>query len=547
MFKGHPKGLYIAFFANMGERFGFYTMMGILVYYLTSKYGLSGSDAGIIYSVFYGLIYGLALVGGIVADRTRNYKGVIFIGLITMLAGYLLMSIPGFGLVFTLIALFIIAFGNGLFKGNLQAVVGQLYDDKKYSHLRDSAFNVFYMGINIGALYAPYAASGIIGWFIKKQGFERNDLLPSLIHKLKDGIITTDEAASLQHLADKVAGTHITDLSVFAKDYLAAYSTGFNYAFGVAAITMIFSFVVYWIFKNKLPDVKKTKADGTTEKIPEMSKEETRQRMTALFLVFGVVIFFWMAFHQNGLTMSLFARDYTVQSVNSGTYLLFNVWSLTAIVAGFYGLMTLLGRGTKPLAKFIGGAVLTGSVIVAYLLYKSFPSKNPFSPELFQPFNPAFIVILTPIILGIFAWLNKRNKEPSAPRKIGYGMIITSIAFTILLIGSLGLTPFSQLTPDSPRIGVGWLIGTYFTMTIAELFLSPMGISFVSKVSPPKYQGLMQGGWLGATALGNQMLWIGSYLYERVAIWQVWLVFIILTLIAAAFIFSIMKKLEKVS
>jgi POT family proton-dependent oligopeptide transporter len=183
----------------------------------------------------------------------------------------------------------------------------------------------------------------------------------------------------------------------------------------------------------------------------------------------------------------------------------------------------------------------------AYYMYTTFAPSTEFSPELFQPFNPSFIVILTPIILGIFAWLNKRGKEPTAPRKIGYGMIITSFAFLILLIGSLGLDPFASLSPDSPRIGVSWLIGTYFMMTVAELFLSPMGISFVSKVSPPKYQGLMQGGWLGATALGNQMLWVGSYLYERIPIWQVWLVFIVLTLIAAGFIFSIMKKLDKVS
>jgi POT family proton-dependent oligopeptide transporter len=545
MFKGHPKGLYVAFFANMGERFGFYTMMGILVYYLTAKYGLTGTDAGIVYSVFYGLIYGLALVGGLVADRTKNYKGVIFVGMVTMLAGYVLMAIPGFGLVFTLIALFVIAFGNGLFKGNLQAVVGQLYDNKKYGHLRDSAFNVFYMGINIGALYAPHAASGIIRWFIEKQGYTRNDLLPSLIHKFNDGTLTGTDSASLQELANKVSGTTITDLSAFATSYLEAYSTGFNYAFGAAGATMVFSFIVYLVFKRMLPDVKKEAEKG--EKVIEMSSEETRMRLTALFLVFAVVIFFWMAFHQNGLTMSLFARDYTVQEVGPTANLFFNVWSLTAMIIGFYGFLTMIGKNSSPVTRAIGGLVLAGGGVAAYYMYTTFAPSTEFSPELFQPFNPSFIVILTPIILGLFAWLNKRKMEPSAPRKIGIGMIITSIAFLILLIGSLGLDPFSELTEGSPRVGVSWLIGTYFTMTVAELFLSPMGISFVSKVSPPKYQGLMQGGWLGATALGNQMLWVGSYLYERIAIWKVWAVFVVLTIIAAGFIFSMMKKLDRVS
>ena len=545
MFKGHPKGLYVAFFANMGERFGFYTMMGILVYYLTAKYGLTPTKAGYIYSVFYASIYGLALVGGIMADRTKNYKGIIFVGLLTMLAGYALMSIPGFGLTFTVIALMVIALGNGLFKGNLQAVVGQIYDDKKYAPLRDSAYSVFYMGINIGALFAPHAAAGTINWFIKKQGFERNDLLPSLIHKFNAGTLTGTEADDLKRISEQVTGHHITDLTSWAQQYLDAYSTGFNWAFGVAGLTMVFSFLVYVFFKHILPDVKKQEESG--ERVVEMSHEETRQRLTALFLVFAVVIFFWMSFHQNGLTMSFFARDYTVQHVGPFANLFFDVWSLIAIIVGFYGLLMAINLDSTKTQRLIGALLVLGGALGAYYRFSDFQKVNPFSPELFQPFNPAFIIILTPVIVGLFGWLRKRKAEPSTPMKIGFGMIITAVAFLVLLTGSLHLTPFADLTPESPRVGVQWLISTYFILTIAELFLSPMGISFVSKVSPPKYQGIMQGAWLGATAVGNLFLGVGSFLYERIQIWQVWLVFIILTLIAAGFIFSIMKKLEKVS
>lgn len=546
MFKGHPKGLIVAFFANMGERFGFYTMMGILVFYLTAKYGLSESNAGVVYSVFYALIYGLALVGGIVADRTMNYKGTIFVGLVTMLGGYVLMTIPGFGLIFTLIALFVIAFGNGLFKGNLQAVVGQMYDDPKYAHLRDRAFSVFYMGINIGALFAPSVAAGIINWFIKSEGFTRNNELPALIHKYQDGLL--GDITPLQMLASEVSGVEVSvdQLSEFSTNYLAAYSAGFNYAFGAAALTMVVSFVVYTIFKNKLPDIKK-KVAKEGEEVVEMSKAETKQRLTALFLVFGVVIFFWMAFHQNGLTMNFFARDYTETSVGPGTNLIFNIWSLLSIVIGIFGLSSLLNSASSMKSRIIGAfvALIAGGAV--YYFYSSNAEVNPISPEIFQHFNPTMIVLLTPIIVGLFAWLNKRNMEPSAPRKIGIGMIIAALGFVILMVGSFGLDMFKDLTPESPRVSSYWLISTYFTLTIAELFLSPMGISFVSKVSPPKYQGLMQGGWLGATALGNQMLWVGSYFYERVAIWQVWAIFIVFSVLAAAFIFSMMKKLEKVS
>lgn len=550
MFKGHPKGLYVAFFANMGERFGFYTMMGILVYYLTAKYGLSEGNAGVIYSIFYGSIYGLALVGGIVADRTRNYKGVILVGLVTMLIGYVIMSIPGFGLVLTIAALLVIAFGNGLFKGNLQAVVGQLYDKPKYSHLRDSAFSVFYMGINVGALFAPSVASGIINWFIKSQGYLRNDALPALIHKFNAGTLSAAEKLNMQELATKVSGEPVTDLGQFATSYLDAYGTGFNWAFAVAGSTMIISLVVYLIWKNLLPDVKKAQEAADPESKPvEMSKQETKERLTSLFLVFGVVIFFWMAFHQNGLTMSLFARDYTVTEVGPATYLVFDIWSLLAIVIGILSFIYLINKESSKKTKLISGILFLVSAAVVYYFYQSNPETNMFSPELFQHFNPTMIVLLTPIVVGIFAWLNKRGKEPIAPKKIGIGMIITAIGFLVLLIGSLGLEPFAQIQgdPDHARVGTGWLISTYFTLTVAELFLSPMGISYVSKVSPPKYQGLMQGGWLGATALGNLLLGVGSYLYERVEIWQVWLIFIVLCLMAATFIFSVMGKLKKYS
>jgi len=545
MFKGHPKSLYVAFFANMGERFGFYTMMGILVYYLTAKYGLSPTKAGFIYSIFYASIYGLALFGGILADRTKNYKGIIFVGLLTMLAGYALMSIPGLGLTFTITALFVIALGNGLFKGNLQAVVGQIYDDKKYAHLRDSAFSVFYMGINIGALFAPHAAAGIINWFIKQQGYERNDMLPSLIHKFNEGTISLAEKADLQRIANEVSHATISNLSEWAEKYMDVYGTGFNWAFGVAGLTMVFSFLVYLFFQKQLPDVRKQEEKG--ERVVELSKEETRERMTALFLVFGVVIFFWMSFHQNGLTMSFFARDYTVQEVGPTAYLFFDVWSLIGMIVGFYGILQIVDKKAEIKSKIIGAVMLIAGGAVAYYRYTQFAPVNPFSPELFQPFNPSFIVILTPVVVGLFAWLHSRGKEPSTPKKIGYGMLLTTVAFIVLLIGSLGLTPYAELTPESPRVGVQWLISTYFILTVAELFLSPMGISFVSKVSPPKYQGIMQGAWLGATAVGNLFLGIGSYLYERIQIWQVWAVFVVLTLIAAGFIFSIMKKLEKVS
>ena len=183
MFQGHPKGLIVAFFSNMGERFGFYTMMAILVMFLQAKYGLAQDEAGWIYSGFYFLIYALALLGGFIADRTQNYKGTILTGIVIMFAGYVLMAIPGMGLPFAVFGLFTIALGNGLFKGNLQALVGQMYDDPAYSKLRDSAYSLFYMGINIGAVFAPNAARYIRTWYLGTQGYGYDADLPALCHQ----------------------------------------------------------------------------------------------------------------------------------------------------------------------------------------------------------------------------------------------------------------------------------------------------------------------------------------------------------------------------
>ena len=187
----------------MGERFGFYTMMAILVLFLQAKYGLSAKNAGDIYSWFYFAIYALALVGGILADSTKKYKLVILIGIIIMFAGYVLMAIPGMSLTVTIIGLMTIALGNGLFKGNLQAVVGQMYDDPKYSKLRDTAFMIFYMGINVGAFFAPHAADGMRNWWLKVNGFAHDGSLPALCHQYINGTLT--DASVLQQLADKVS------------------------------------------------------------------------------------------------------------------------------------------------------------------------------------------------------------------------------------------------------------------------------------------------------------------------------------------------------
>jgi POT family proton-dependent oligopeptide transporter len=547
MFKGHPKGLYVAFFANMGERFGFYTMMAILVLFLQAKFGLDADKAGTIYSIFYFSIYALALVGGIIADRSQNYKGTIMVGIFIMFAGYLLMATPGMGLTFTVIGLFTIVVGNGLFKGNLQALVGQLYDDPKYSKLRDSAFSVFYMGINVGAFFAPSAARAMRSWYLHSNGFAYDSDLPALCHKLLDS--KQLDLAKLQELADKVtlSGNHVTDLKVFAVDYINVFSTGYNYAFGVAAFAMVISLLSYVLFKKHLPDRKALAAKNPT--LIKMPWAEEKKRLIALGLVFVVVIFFWMSFHQNGLSLTMFARDYMTKTVDPITNILFYLPALLSLVAAIAGIVMLVQKKASAMNKGIGAGLTILGAGLTYYFYSKMQAQNPIEPEIFQQFNPLFIVALTPVVVGLFTWLRNRNIEPSTPRKIGIGMILAALGFSVMIASSIGLVSQVHLAgePSPDRISAHWLISTYLVLTFAELFLSPMGISFVSKVSPPRFQGLMQGGWLGAAAVGNAFLFIGSSMYIRLELWQLWLIFVVCCLASAAFIFSIMRRLESVT
>ena len=407
---------------------------------------------------------------------------------------------------------------------------------------------------------------------------------------------TLTDTSVFQQLADKVnLGGHVTDLTAFAHKYLEAFSRGYNYAFGIAACTMILSLLVFVIFNKQLPN-KEKKAAGISEKVdfkvaPLISaviamfltafllhyikevgwtsgfafglfaafvtwiimtaRKEEMSRIVALILVFVVVIFFWMSFHQNGLTLTMFARDYNVKFVGPFTSLLFSVWSLLAICLSVTGLVMVFMRKMSNQLR-IGGAVLfVAALIFAYYRYIKAGSANSISPEIFQSFNPLFVVALTFPVMGFFAWLNKKNIEPTVPRKIGFGMIIAATGFLILLICSHNLPSPGHLNgspvPDDARVSPYWLISIYLVLTVAELFLSPMGLSFVSKVAPSRFQGLMQGGWLLATAVGNKLLFIGTLLWNKVELWQLWLVFIVCCLLSATFIFSILKRLEKVA
>ena len=538
--KEHPKGLIAAALSNMGERFGYYIMNAILLLFIVSKFGLPDGTAGLIYSVFYFGIYVLSLVGGIIADRTQNYHRTIQWGLIIMALGYVGMAIPLFSkttdgiiadgngawwgiLIFTCFALLCIAFGNGLFKGNLQALVGQMYDNfeaeaakkgpealAEAKDKRDSGFQIFYVFINIGGVIAPFIAPLLREWWLKIHNCVYNADMSGLCHRfLNDSLIYTNKEGEVVDLTQKFvetsqavvtdAGTQLADQVTFCSDYITVFNQGVHFSYIVSVLAMMISLVIFLTQKKKFPQPAKKVAAETVgysaEEKAAMAKE-IKQRMAAFFAVLGIAVFFWLSFHQNGQSLSVFARD--------------------------------------------------------------FVDSEKIAPEIWQALNPLFVIILTPIIMIIFASLARKGKPVSTPRKIALGMGIAGCAYLFLMIFSIvsnypsgeefrAMNAVQMAAAGLAKAAPWVMIVTYFFLTVAELFISPLGLSFVSKVAPRHMVGLCQGLWLGATALGNALIWLGPVMYNLWDIWICWGVFLAICLVSMCVMFGMVKWLEKVT
>jgi POT family proton-dependent oligopeptide transporter len=405
------------------------------------------------------------------------------------------------------------------------------------------------MAINIGALFAPTAATKVTNYFMAKAGFTYNPQIPALAHQFLRGEIKPEGLEQLNNLA--ISQNFTGDLAQFSTAYIEQLAQSYNYGFAVACISLIASMAIYLgfqsTFKHAILSSKQTKAAGVNYE-PELTPQQTKERITALLLVFAVVIFFWMSFHQNGLTMTYFARDYTSNIADGITRIGFDVWNLVLIIIAVYAGFSVFQSKTSR-AKLISGGIVALSLIALVIKYMAMPPAIEIAPQIFQQFNPFFVVALTPVSLAIFSSLAKKGKEPSAPRKIGYGMIVAALGFIIMAVGSMGLASPDELKDvggvSDVLVSPNWLISTYLVLTFAELLLSPMGISFVSKVAPPKYKGAMMGSWFAATAIGNYLTSIIGYLWGPIPLWMVWGVLVACCSISAIFIFSIMKKLEK--
>jgi POT family proton-dependent oligopeptide transporter len=428
----HHPGLAVLFFTEMWERFSFYCMLSILALYMDESLHFSTAKIGQIYGGYIGLVYFTPLIGGWLADRYLGFRKAIIWGGIAMGFGHLSLAFSPLPTFF--LGLSLLCIGNGLFKPNISTILGNLYRDMPEK--RDDAYNIFYMGINLGALFSPLVAS-----------YLRNNY-------------------------------------------------GWDYAFGAAGIGMVVALAVFIFFRKYVAEGEISAQDrsaASTIPVVQLTKKQEKDRITTLLTVFAVVIVFWMVFEQNGFTLNFWARDAT-EAANMPTLVLDQAH--------------LQQTGEKRL-----------------------------SAELTQAINPAFILLFTPLLVWFWTRLRKVGKEPATATKIAIGMLLTAAAYGVM-------TMAGWAGGDTGRVGVGWLVGTYGVITLAEILLSPMGLSLVSRLAPPRMAGMLMGTWFAFTALGSYLAGLVGSFWDRMPHSTFFLIMVVASLAAFVVLLMVLRRVH---
>ena len=545
MWKSHPKALPYLFLSEMWERFGYYLMIGIFTLYLKdveAGFAMTEKEASDLYGTFIALVFLTPFIGGLVADRYLGYRKSIVIGGIMMGVGYLMMGIHSLTMLYVAMTLVIV--GNGFFKPNISTLLGNFYSKEEYIEKKDEGYNIFYMGINVGAFICNFFGAALqilLGWqyafmaagvgmfigvivfllgtkhytgYDQKKGVQEGDmpfykivlfiLLPSVVF----GIIGW--------FLKGVASEMNPDSAIFGSD-----STD---AFIFACIPVVFFYGSLY-FK---------------------AKEQDKRPIGALLSIFVVVILFWAVFKLNGSALTTWADRYTDREITGTTQVVFDGLKLSKEIA-YQKDSTELYDASFRLQKENG--VVTK--VVDYPVYfrnvhqEKLPQEGNkisiWATNLSQSINPGWVILLTPLVVAFFTFLRSRKKEPSTPTKIAFGLLISALSVLIMVaavnIGSNG----------AEKVSVWWLVANYGVITIGELFLSPMGLSVVSKLSPKNITALMMGGWFLSTSIGNKLSGVLASMwdtYDNKADFF-WVNFGLL-IFATILMFALVKKLNKV-
>jgi proton-dependent oligopeptide transporter, POT family len=525
--KGHPKGLWYLFGTEMWERFGYYLMLGIFALYMLDGWdnggmGFDAAKKSDIYGTYLGLVYLTPFIGGLLADRVLGYRRSIILGGLMMASGYFLLSVHDITSFF--IGLFFIILGNGFFKPNISTLVGNLYSGEDMKHKKDSGYNIFYMGINIGAFICNFVAAYMrinYGWSYAFIAAGVGMLIGVLIFLMGTKHIKHVDVIKPLQQGDmptaKILGSTILPMFIFGiLGYMIPgniLGTDTNDAFIFGCVPVIAFFIYLWFKSSGLE----------------------KRSIAALLAVFSCVILFFAIFHQNGDALTVWAEDYTnrempesvatvagkvdmAQTVENNDIVALDDAAFTAKIEELRAQANAMPETNK--AEVEAKKAAAGQIAQYEASRKYFSNKAPenvpakgqnlklYSTELYQSINPFWVILLTPVLVGVWGFLRKRGKEPSTPTKIALGLLITALS-ALVMVGAVYAT--NDLTMKASS---WWLIASYGVITLGELCLSPMGLSLVSKLSPPRITALMMGGFFLAISVGNKLAGMLSSLWE---------------------------------
>lgn len=536
----HPKGLFVLFFTELWERFGFYLMIGILLLHLTDTTGNGGRGFDLSASVdivgsYVALVYLSPFIGGLLADRYLGYSRSIIIGGSLMAAGYFMLGIPGSNTLLYL-SLFLIILGNGFFKPNISTLLGNIYNEPSLKPKKDSAYNIFYMGVNIGAFIcnfvaaylrinyswgAAFTAAGVgmmIGLVIFIAG-RKHVKHADTIKPVQQGDMPLSKIGLYVFLPAALAGA----LGWFIPGNLIGSDS--NDAFIFACIPIIIFYISLWRRANPFD----------------------KRRLGTLLTLYVVAIVFWNIYSQNSTALTIWAETYTNRETPKAVEGALKPFGFLQNVTTTPQETPVIDHQFRALTD-AQGKVVTHQGIDPYLQNlpkEKWPAEGQslklISTEIYQSINPFWIIILTPIIIGFFGWLRARKKEPSTPAKMAWGVIIAGLSSIVMIAACLSTNIYEN------KVSSAWIFASYGVFTVSELFMSPIGLSLVSKVSPKRLTALMMGGWMLTTSLGGKISGILAGFWDQFDNKAVFFaISAVAALVAGLAILPLTKKLSKV-
>lgn len=505
----HPKALPFLFLSEMWERFGYYLMIGLFTLYLKDKekgFGFSEAESADLYGTFIALVFLTPFIGGLLADRILGYRKAIVLGGLLMGVGYCLMGVHSVPMLYTSMTLIIV--GNGFFKPNISTLLGNVYNEERYRPRKDEGYNIFYMGINVGAFICNFFGAfmyNVIGWegafftagigmFIGVAIFllgTKHVVHADVKKELKPGDMPLSRIMGLVLLpavAFGVLGYFLLGVTEPVKNpggnFLGSDTTD---AFIMACIPVIYFYGRIWL----------------------KSSSEERKPIGAMLVIFVAVIPFWAVFKQNGSTLNTWADRYTDRVVPAGMVSTFNTLKLTQE----FTYTKIKTDSLDNQFRDMGVKTVDYPYFFKNMKKEDLPKEGKsvyaFNTNLFQSVNPFWVIMLTPLVVAFFTFLRNRRKEPSTPTKIFFGLFITALS-CLVMVGAV-----YSCHNGAEKASAWWFIGSYAVVTIGELFLSPMGLSLVSKLSPARITALMMGGWFLSTSIGNKLSGVMSSMWDR--------------------------------